>query len=63
MEHNKLIEPIGFVVAGATFLYSFFLFYYDTAVFGGSLAAALLAAGLMWMTYVILRLVMLTIRK
>ena len=63
MYRDRLIEPIGFVVAATTFLYSLYLFYHDTGNFFGSLAAGLIAAGLGWMTFVILRLILLTVRK
>jgi hypothetical protein len=63
MYRNKLIEPIGFIIALATFLFSLILFYSNTGMFWGSFAAALLAAGLFWISYVILRLVVLTFRS
>lgn len=63
MFRDNIIEPIGFIVAGATFLFSLILFYSDTKVFWGSFAAALIAAGLFWATYVLLRVFFLAIRR
>lgn len=63
MFRNKLFEPTGYIIAVATFLFSFILFYNNTDVFGGSIAAALLSAALVWMTYLMLRLVLLTFRS
>ncbi len=62
MNHNKIIEPIGFVVAFLSLVLSFFLFSSDTAQPMGSLAAALMTAGLVWITYIILRWVLLAMR-
>lgn len=63
MNRNKLIEPIGFIVAAVTLIFSLILFYSDTKSFLGSLAAASMAAGLNWLTYIVLRLILLTMRK
>jgi hypothetical protein len=63
MFRDKVIEPIGFVVAVATGLFSFILFYSDNGQFLGSLFAALMAAGLTWISYVILRWILLAIRE
>lgn len=63
MFQNKIIEPIGIILAAACFLFSLYLFYSDTATFGGSLAAALLAAGLFWVMYVIIRMVVLAFKE
>jgi hypothetical protein len=63
MYKNKIIEPGGLVIAAATFLFSLILFYNDTGAFLGSVAAALLAAGLIWISYVILRLIIITFRS
>ncbi|MEI8124251.1 MAG: hypothetical protein WCG42_00670 [Parachlamydiaceae bacterium] len=63
MFQNRIIEPFGFIFAAATFLFSLYLFYTDTSTFWGSFAAALMAAGLLWMMYVILRIVFLTFKR
>lgn len=61
--HNKVIEPIGFIVAAAVFLASLILFYLDTDVFMGSLFAAIISSGLSWATYIMLRWVLLAYRE
>lgn len=63
MHRYDIIEPIGFALSGAVFLLSFLLFYYNTSMFLGSLAAAILAAALTWATYIVLRWMLLAIRK
>lgn len=63
MFRDKLFEPTGVIIAAATLIFSLILFYNDTNIFLGSLFAALLASGLTWMTYVILRLVLLAFRR
>jgi len=63
MYRDKIIEPIGFFVALAALLFSFFLFYSDTGVFLGSFGVALMAAGLAWITYIILRWILLATRE
>lgn len=63
MFRGKLFEPTGFIIAAATLLFSLILFYNDTNAFLGSLAAAILAAALIWMTYLILRFVWIAFRS
>lgn len=59
----KLFEPTGYILAGASFLFSLILFYNDTDAFLGSVAAALLAAGLFWISYIILRFFILAFKS
>lgn len=63
MNNDKIIEPIGFIAAFVTFIFSLILFYTDNSMFLGSLAAAVMASGLAWSTYIILRWVLLAFRK
>lgn len=63
MLRNKLFEPTGFIIAAASFLFSLILFYNNTNVFLGSFFAALMAAALIWGTYLILRFVLITFRS
>ena len=63
MFRTKLIEPTGFIIAAATFLLSLFLFYNDTDSFLGSFMAAWMAAGLIWLSYLIIRFVLITFRS
>ena len=63
MDRHKIIEPIGVIIAAATFIFSWVLFYIDTEIFLGSFAAAVLAASLTWISYVLLRLLVLALRR
>lgn len=63
MDQIKLFERTGYVIAGVSLLVSWLLFYSENGVFVGSFFAAVLAAGLFWMTYIMLRLVWMTFRK
>lgn len=60
---NKIIESNGFIVAGLTAIFSLGLFYSENQSFFGSLFAALIAAGLIWVTYIILRIFFLALKK
>jgi hypothetical protein len=60
---GRIIEPKGFILTAITGLFSLLLFYSQTRAFWGSLMAALMAAGLAWMTYLMLRLLLLTFRE
>lgn len=53
--NTKLIDRTGYVVSGIATIVCFLLFYYDTAEFWKSLAAAAITGGLVWATYMILR--------
>jgi hypothetical protein len=55
MKNFPFIDKFSYVVAGGTFLACFFIFYKDTGEFVGSFTAAIMAAGLAWGTYLILR--------
>lgn len=55
MKDVGLVDKLSIVIAGASLLLSFFIFFSNTKEFGGSLAAALMTAGLVWATYIILR--------
>lgn len=51
----KLIDQMSFIVAGIIFIIALLLFYHDTGRFLGSAAAALMAAALSWVSYVLTR--------
>lgn len=63
MFKDKIIEPTGFIVAIATAIFSLILFYSQTQMFFGSVMAALIASALCWVTYIILRWVILAFRE
>ncbi len=62
MGKGKLFDNISFLVAGLTLLISLFIFYSNTHEFVGSLTAALMTAGLVWGTYIILKWLLLANR-
>lgn len=49
-----MFDRVGIIVAGSTFIFSLILFFLQNGEFLGSLAAAILATGLAWPTYIIL---------
>ena len=59
---GKLFEPIGYGVGIATFLLSTILFYYYSADLYYSLLGAFLSALMVWLSYVIIRLLLLASR-
>lgn len=60
---NKVIEPLGYIVAAATFTVSLILFYLDTDMFAESLFAAIISSSLAWATYIVLRWGLLAYRE
>ena len=48
-------DKFSYLLGSATFLASFYIYYRDTSLMKGSLVAALLTAGLVWMTYLMVR--------
>lgn len=63
MINPDLIDRGSFYFAGASFLFSFLLFYSYTGEFLGCLFAALLSASLFWASYIFFRLIYLSIKK
>lgn len=63
MPINKIVDSTGFIVAGISGIFSLLLFYRNTDSFWGSLGAAIIAAGLIWLSYVIMRLLVLALKK
>jgi len=59
----KIVDHLSYIVAAATLLGSFFIFFRDTGKFAGSFAAALMTAGLVWATYIVLRWLLLAKRE
>lgn len=62
MGRSKIFEPIGYGIALFSFVFSLIFFYRDNAAFMGSFAAALMAAGLFWVSYIILRIFILAFK-
>ncbi len=63
MQTEHLIDKQGLIFAALVLVFSFLLFLSDTNEFMGSLAAAVLAAGLAWASYVIIRWLIMALRK
>lgn len=60
---EKMFERTGLIIAASTLIFSFILFFLQNGEFLGSLAAALLAAGLIWVSYVVLAWMLFAIRN
>lgn len=63
MEKKEIINQTSYIFAGIMLIFSFYLFYNDTHLFWKSLWAAVLAAGLFWVSYVLVRWLILAFRK
>jgi hypothetical protein len=60
--HPKFIDVTSYIVAAVTFVFSLLLFYSQSAVFWDSFAAAILAAGCIWIAYVLTRWLFLALK-
>ena len=60
---KEIFDIWGLVVMVATGVFSWFLFWSYSGEFTFSLFAAIMAAGMVWMAYVIIRMVYLALRK
>lgn len=60
---DKFVDTLSLVIGGATLLVSFAIFFQDTKQIGGSLAAAVMTAALVWSTYIVLRWLILANRQ
>jgi hypothetical protein len=58
----KFIDFTSYVVAFITLAISFYIYYGNSNEFGFSFVAALMTAGLVWATYIILRWLLLANR-
>lgn len=63
MKEARFIDRFSIIIAGFTLLISFIVFFRDNKEFAGSLVAALMTAGLVWATYIILRWLLLASRS
>lgn len=59
---EKLFEPIGYVIGVGTFLFSTFFFYYYSGDLYYSVLGAILSALMVWLSYVIMRLLFIASR-
>jgi hypothetical protein len=63
MDQNQIIDRTGVTIGIVTLIFSFILFISQSQMFVGSLFAAVLSAGLAWLTYIVVRLLVLTFSK
>jgi hypothetical protein len=63
MGEGKFFDKTGSVIASATLLVSLYVFYTDTGKFSGSFVAAVMTACLVWITYIILKWLLLANRS
>lgn len=63
MQTEHLLDKNGFIFAALVLIFSFLLFLSDTNKLMGSFAAALLAAALAWLSYVVIRWLIMALRK
>ncbi|KIC76428.1 hypothetical protein DB41_GD00060 [Neochlamydia sp. TUME1] len=63
MYPSKIIDKISLVIALTALFFSFILFYRETFEARQSFAAALMLAALVWLSYIMLRCLLLALRK
>ena len=63
MRTSKIIDRKSYLIALLTFAFSLYLFYSDSQNFINSLYAAIITGGLVWATYLILRVLRFAIKK
>lgn len=63
MEKKEIVNQTSYIFAAIMLVFSFFLFYNDTHLLWKSFFAAILAAGLFWISYVLVRWLILALRK
>lgn len=63
MGPSKIINLTSLIVAVIAFAVSLFVFYYQTAMLTDSIISAILSAGLIWATYIMLRVCLLATKR
>ena len=63
MTKGDLFDYRGFIIAVSVFIAGFILFFRDTKEPMGSMSAAAILSGLTWVTYVIIRWMVLATKK
>lgn len=58
-----MLNRTGLIIAASTLIFSLILFYLQNGEFLGSLAASILASGLVWCSYVILAWMYVAVRR
>lgn len=59
---TNMIDKVSYIIAVITLVFGFFLFYSQTDEIVGSFAAACLAAALAWVSYVLMRWLVLALK-
>jgi hypothetical protein len=62
MGNGRFVDSLSLWIGGVTLLISFLIFFSNTTEFIGSFVAALMTAGLVWATYIVLRWLLLANR-
>lgn len=63
MDGHKILDIPGLILAIATFAISFYVLYDDTAMLFNCIVASLLGAGMIWGTYLTIRMCVISARK
>jgi hypothetical protein len=63
VDKDLICDRNSFIVAGAVFAATFLLFYQYTGEFAKCIGAALITAGLVWISYIVLRWMYLAIKS
>ncbi|MCE5319261.1 MAG: hypothetical protein LLG04_18095 [Parachlamydia sp.] len=62
-KEGHFTDKFSYILALVSLLASFYIFFQQTGQLGGSIAAAVLTAGLVWATYIMLRWLLLANRE
>lgn len=60
---GRFVDKFSYMLAVAVLLASFYIFFHQTGQLAGSIWAALMTAGLVWVTYLMLRWLVLANRS
>lgn len=63
MDFSTIIDKRSYIIALATLVLSFILFFSQTLEFMKSIGAATLLAALVWISYIMIRLLIIALRK
>lgn len=63
MDQFRIHDRLGYIIGASTWLISFVYILTETGDFWGSFSAALITAGLVWVTYLIILWVFLAVKS
>lgn len=63
MDQSPLVDRSSYIVAGVIFVITFLLFFKDTGEFAKCIGAALITAALTWISYIVIRWLVLAINS